>query len=309
MLEQDAAVMTLELGWGGDEPARSRGREDLAAAGGGGGGARAIRGARRAPAAGRRLDRAGYGLARHGTSSGSQDGRAPGVFRTDRAPRVRKKPPQLRLDRNPVSTLTTATLACEHLSSMGEDGRGAGAVVAVSERSAAALAARFTALEPALRAAAAGLLRGRPASDLDDLVQDTFERALRHVTAGRPAPDNPRAWLVSILRNVFVDRLRARHSEERVRQGHAAEPREDAGAAEPTAPPAWSQVSLDDVRDALPAIDPALRAAFELHYLRGLRYADVASALGIPMNTVASRLHRARQAIRDALVARGEVGR
>jgi RNA polymerase sigma-70 factor, ECF subfamily len=161
----------------------------------------------------------------------------------------------------------------------------------------AELERRFAAHTPALRSAAAGLCRGRSPTELDDLIQDTFERALRHFTAGRPAPDNERAWLVSILRNVFIDRLRA------ARPRHESIDDLAAPAPEPVTEPAWTQISIADIHAALAKIDPALRAAFELHYIRKLRYAEVAAALAIPMNTVASRLYRARKAVRDALLA------
>jgi RNA polymerase sigma-70 factor (ECF subfamily) len=156
---------------------------------------------------------------------------------------------------------------------------------------------RLAAHAPALRAAAAGLCRGTGAPELDDLVQDTFERALRHLTTGRPAPDNERAWLVSILRHVFIDRLRA------VRPRHETIDELPVPAPEPTPEPIWAKVSIADVEAALARIDPGLRAPFELHYLQRMPYAEVAAALEIPPNTVASRLHRARKAVRDSLLA------
>jgi RNA polymerase sigma-70 factor (ECF subfamily) len=156
---------------------------------------------------------------------------------------------------------------------------------------------RLAAHGPALRAAAAGLCRGSGAPELEDLIQDTFERALRHLTAGRPAPDNERAWLVSILRHVFIDRLRA------ARPRHETIDELPLPAPEPVPEPVWARVSIADVEAALATIDPALRAPFELHYLQRMPYAEIAATLKIPPNTVASRLHRARKAVRDCLLA------
>ena len=143
---------------------------------------------------------------------------------------------------------------------------------------------------PALRSAAANLCRR--AWETDDLVQDACERALRHLSAGNPAPTHMRAWLVSILRNAFVDRIRKRAN---------TEPIEDAPAPPPEAEPAWAQVSTDEVRAALARLDGDLRRVFELHYLDGLPYREVAARLKVPENTVASRLHRARKVLRDLL--------
>lgn len=145
----------------------------------------------------------------------------------------------------------------------------------------------------ALRAAARALARN--SAEAEDLVQDAFERALRHLADGKPAPRNPRAWLVTILHNAFIDRVRSRRQ--------MSDKVEDRPAPEPEPEPVWAETTLDDVRRALAEIDPDLRAAFELHYLEGLRYREVARRLSIPENTVASRLFRARLALRHKLLA------
>jgi RNA polymerase sigma-70 factor, ECF subfamily len=146
---------------------------------------------------------------------------------------------------------------------------------------------------PVLRAVAESLCRD--ADTCKDLVQDTFERALRHISGVHEPVRNTRAWMVTILRNAFYDRLRCeRATSSRV---------DDCEAPEPEPPPAWADVTLADVRAACAAIDPDLRIVFELHYLDGLRYRDIATRLHIPENTVASRLFRARKALRDQLLA------
>jgi RNA polymerase sigma-70 factor, ECF subfamily len=154
--------------------------------------------------------------------------------------------------------------------------------------------------EGILRAAAANLCRKQ--WETDDLVQDTFERALRFLQAGNPRPAHLRAWLVSILRNAFIDRIR--------RRAVTFEPLAESGDARaPAAPesepePAWAGVSIAEVRAALGALDADQRQAFELHYLEGLSYRDVAERMSIPQNTVASRLFRARKALRRVLDAK-----
>ncbi len=145
---------------------------------------------------------------------------------------------------------------------------------------------------PALRAVAAALSRN--ADECDDLIQDTFERALRYLAGGHEPVRNERAWLVAILRNVFIDGKRV----ERPTTASV----DDCEAPEPDPQPAWADVNLADVRAACAALDPDLRIAFELHYLDGLRYRDIALRLAIPENTVASRLYRARKALRDQLL-------
>ncbi|MEO8699940.1 MAG: RNA polymerase sigma factor [Kofleriaceae bacterium] len=137
----------------------------------------------------------------------------------------------------------------------------------------------------------------RDAHEREDLVQDTFERALRFLAAGNPAPTHMRAWLVSILRNAFIDRARKRRA-----TGEVVELVADPPAVEPDPLPEWSHVSLDEIRAALAGLEPELRIVFELHYLDQLRYSDIAVRLGIPANTIASRLYRARHKLRERLV-------
>jgi RNA polymerase sigma-70 factor (ECF subfamily) len=153
--------------------------------------------------------------------------------------------------------------------------------------------------ERVLRAAAVQLCRR--AWETDDLVQDTFERALRHLAQGNPAPTHMRGWLVSILRNAFIDRVR--------RRAVTFEPITDQTAAELDPEPAWAQVSLDEIHAALTRLDGELRMVFELHYLEGLRYKVVAARLRVPENTVASRLFRARRTLRVELARSLEVKR
>jgi len=107
-----------------------------------------------------------------------------------------------------------------------------------------------------------------------------------------------RAWLVSILRNAFIDRKRRAAVARTVFDDSSA----SAPEPEPEPAPLWSSVSLDDVRAALAQLDEAQRRVFELHYLSRMRYGQIASQLGIPSNTVATRLFRARKALREILL-------
>ena len=133
----------------------------------------------------------------------------------------------------------------------------------------------------------------REDGEREDLIQDTFERALRFL-AGNPPPTNPRAWLISILRNAFIDRRR--------RAKLDIVELDDAPAVEPEPAAPWAAVSVEDVQAALAGLDVELRRLFELHYIEKLRYGEIAVRLGIPANTVASRLYRARRALRSALL-------
>lgn len=138
-------------------------------------------------------------------------------------------------------------------------------------------------------------LCGNPA-DADDLVHDTYERALRawgrYVDRG-----NLRSWLASILHNLFLDRCRKHRRAPRNEQLEHHE----VVAIEPTAPPRWAQVSSDAVLEALAELGPEFRRVYDLH-AQGRSYDEIAAELGIARATVGTRLVRARRRLKEALL-------
>lgn len=138
----------------------------------------------------------------------------------------------------------------------------------------------------------------RDAAEANDLVQDTFERALR-ATSGQ-TPENPRAWLVTIMHNLFVDRCRRKQREPAmVSFGEQA----DATPFEPEAEPEWASISMEQLRTALASLDDGFRRVYELHCFEGASYDEIAQALNIAKNTVGTRLARARLKLRELLRA------
>lgn len=138
------------------------------------------------------------------------------------------------------------------------------------------------------------------AADARDLVQDTFERALRHLDRFQEG-SNARAWLCTILRHLFISRCRARTCERRddvpveELQEHLAAPE-----AEPL--PAWSAFSLEQLHAALEQLPADFREVYRLHALEGHSYEEVSARLRIPKATVGTRLIRARRKLRDLLM-------
>jgi len=126
----------------------------------------------------------------------------------------------------------------------------------------------------------------------DDLVQDTYVRALRSLPRfeGR---SSARTWLLTIARRVVADRIRS----------HAVRPRLSATddwqtAAERVQPrgvPGFDEgVALAEL---LAALTPERREAFVLTQLLGLPYAATAGVIGCPVGTVRSRVARARETL------------
>ena len=140
---------------------------------------------------------------------------------------------------------------------------------------------------PNLRRYARALVGDRDGAD--DLVQDTLERAVRKFHLWRPG--DLRAWLFSIMHNVFVNQLKARKIPT------------DVEIDETIAAPASSVSGLDlqDLQRALGTLAPEQREVVLLVALEDMSYADVSRALGIPMGTVMSRLSRGRERLRRVM--------
>lgn len=145
----------------------------------------------------------------------------------------------------------------------------------------------------------------RQPADAEDLVQDTLIRAYRAIGSfdGR----HPRAWLLTILRNTHVNRSRRWRPEvlhDFTVENSGVEP----AAGQQSRTPEEiivDQVFDDVVMDALAALPTRFQQAVRLVDVEGLSYAEAAQALGVPVGTVMSRLHRARRRIRGRLAAAG----
>lgn len=139
----------------------------------------------------------------------------------------------------------------------------------------------------------------RDPGEAEDLVQDALIRAYRAIEGfdGR----YPRAWLLTIVRNTHLNRVRKRRPEllddpdqeiDRLsRQGTASTVEDDVVGG-----------TLDAVIDAALRELPAKhRQVLELVDMDGLNYQEAALVLGVPVGTVMSRLHRARKSMKCRL--------
>jgi RNA polymerase sigma-70 factor (ECF subfamily) len=133
------------------------------------------------------------------------------------------------------------------------------------------------------------------ASEARDLVQDTFERALRRFDSFEPGT-NARAWLFRILHNAFIDRCRKRTATPKT------EWVESIAAPETDAPPAWASITREQLRAAIDQLDPSFRLVYVRHEIDGRSYQEISAELAIPMNTVGTRLARARRKLKAILV-------
>jgi RNA polymerase sigma-70 factor (ECF subfamily) len=148
-----------------------------------------------------------------------------------------------------------------------------------------------------LLAQALNVCRNR--TDAEDLVQEAILRFIQSFEKAESLPDERgcEAWLVTTITNLFTDQCRKRKiqesgAKELSLKGEAAE------AEEPDAPPAYDAVTDEEFAQGLGLLSPKIRATFEMH-AAGAKYQDISRAQGIPIGTVAKRLHDARAKLRE----------
>ncbi len=147
----------------------------------------------------------------------------------------------------------------------------------------------------------------REVSAAEDLVQETYVRALAHrdqCTAGT----NCRAWLFTICRNVFVkgamrDAREVATDDAELEAMGAAAVHGTVAASDPTGA-VFERTELDAaVRKALDKLPEEYRAVVALVDIEDQSYAAVAAILAIPVGTVRSRLFRGRRLLQQDLLA------
>jgi RNA polymerase sigma-70 factor (ECF subfamily) len=130
--------------------------------------------------------------------------------------------------------------------------------------------------------------------EAEDLTQDIFLKVFRSLaTFDRRA--NFQTWLISVSRNLCIDRYR---SGRRDREVFAREVDAATVQAESSSPSPQARVETQDrvalLREALRGLSPALRTAVLLRDIHELSYHEIAQQLGIAEGTVKSRINRGR---------------
>lgn len=145
----------------------------------------------------------------------------------------------------------------------------------------------------------------RDVAEADDLVQETFVKALAAFDTYEDGT-NCKAWLFRILRNTFINQVRARRHEVVVDEVPAGigglSSWADAPAFRDPEAAALLAATREQVEAALDALPPDFRAAVVLSDVEGLTYKEIADVMGTPIGTVMSRLYRGRRLMREHLV-------
>ncbi len=141
----------------------------------------------------------------------------------------------------------------------------------------------------------------RDRRDAEDLVQETLIQALKSFHRFSPGT-NCRAWLVTILQHVRLNRRRAAQRMQTVEDA-------DNWIAEtvPFVPAIPQQLTDDDLIAALRRLPDRHQEVILLSDVEEMSYREIADALAIPIGTVMSRLHRGRALLRQHLATVGSM--
>ena len=142
----------------------------------------------------------------------------------------------------------------------------------------------------------------RDRAEAEDVLHDAFvlvgERASQYVsTRGSVA-----SWLVTMVRNLAIDRTRRRERRAARAKADASERPAHEEAADEGTIDAETDARL--LRSALASLPEAQRATLEKAFYDGLSYPEIAEAEGVPLGTVKSRAARAIAALRETLSSR-----
>ena len=137
----------------------------------------------------------------------------------------------------------------------------------------------------------------------EDLVHDSFVAVWQKIDRFDATRGNLRSWLLTIVRNRGIDRLRATRPS--IEIGVADEQALLRTSFNPTADDALRSVSDAQLRVAIRALPDEQRQAIELAYFEGRTYREIAEMTGVPQGTANGRLRLALGKLREAL-RRGE---
>ncbi|MEO8247635.1 MAG: sigma-70 family RNA polymerase sigma factor [Chloroflexota bacterium] len=133
----------------------------------------------------------------------------------------------------------------------------------------------------------------------EDLVHDSFVAVWQKIDRFDAARGNLRSWLLTIVRNRGIDRLRAARPS--VEIGVADEQALLRTGANPTADDALRSLSGAQLRAAIGQLPDEQRQAIELAYFEGRTYREIAEMTGVPQGTANGRLRLALGKLREAL--------
>lgn len=131
------------------------------------------------------------------------------------------------------------------------------------------------------------------AETAEDLVQETFYHAWKDI-AGLRETAKARAWLYQILRHRYAHWVRSR-----TRRLPTASSDQSAERIDPNSSSLTRLSHQEQLQRVLDDLDDTLKVPLLMVFLEGMTCQEAAEVLDIPLGTVLSRIHRARQRLRS----------
>jgi RNA polymerase sigma factor (sigma-70 family) len=149
-------------------------------------------------------------------------------------------------------------------------------------------------------------LTGYKEDDSSDLVQDAYFKALRFMEKYE-AGTNPKAWLFTILKNAFINEYRKKVRQptqvdyEEIVNFHQEEDGTSYSSYMDLREEMFENMMGDEVTTAMQDLPSEFRHVILLCDIEGFTYEEIANIIDIPIGTVRSRLHRARNLLKEKL--------
>lgn len=134
--------------------------------------------------------------------------------------------------------------------------------------------------------------------DLQDLIQDTFAKALRYKNRFVDGT-NLKAWLFVMMKNIFINQYNQAVKRQTFTDGTVGEYYLNAHGANSTSMTERRLIGADIVK-AMNQLGERFRLPFQKH-MDGFQYDEIAEELKIPIGTVKSRIFKAREKLQEQL--------
>jgi len=131
-----------------------------------------------------------------------------------------------------------------------------------------------------------------------DLFQETIMRALLNREKYQFGT-NLKAWLYTIMRNIFINKYRRNKKFRKVENATMTEL--PVYTVDTTVHnEGWSMLRMQEIKNAIDTLPRSSRISFELHYT-GYKYQEIAKLMNEPLGTIKSRIHFARKSLTSML--------
>ncbi len=131
----------------------------------------------------------------------------------------------------------------------------------------------------------------------EDLVQDAFLKVWRSAGSYRGERGSLRGWVLSVVRNRGIDRLRSQASRRRMHE--KVEARTDLSQPSEAFAQTWRSSRWDRVCEVLESLPHEQHEVLTLAHVSGLTHAEIAEHLRLPLGTVKGRLRLGVEKLRN----------